>query len=135
MKRNKAVDLSKLQVLNAVNDDISMELLSTIANEPETAEGLIDRLKLSHRQYYNRISKLLNCGLVNLNGRKYTITTFGKLINGVLLKVSKVVGNSWKLKAIDAINSYKEMTLDERKRVIDQLIDDIELKKIIHGFG
>jgi hypothetical protein len=45
--------------------------------------------------------------------------------------VRKAVENSWKLKAIDSINSSDDISRNDRKNLVDSLIDDTEIKTIL----
>lgn len=131
MGRKKVKAVTKLEVLETISDDVSLIMISMIQNNSETADSLIDKLNITHKQYYDRITKLLKTGLVKRKGRDYFITSFGKLIYQAHLKIAKGATNLSRLKAIDAIKSNNDMSHDEYRNVIDGLIDDNELKKII----
>lgn len=133
MGRKKATGVSRLQVLEAICDDISITMFNTIANNPESPDSLADNLNISRKQCYDRISKLHNAGLLERKNKKYFVTSFGKLIYQAQLKVAKAASNYWKLKVIDAIKSYNEIPNTEYEDVIHELIDDPEIKKLILG--
>jgi hypothetical protein len=71
--------VTKLQVLNAISDNISVKMFRMIAADSETSEGLMDKLGVSRKQYYDRMCKLYAAGLITRRGRQicaYIIWTF-----------------------------------------------------------
>lgn len=131
MGRKTVKAVTKLQVLDTISDDVSLIMISMIQNTSETVDSIIDKLNITHKQYYDRITKLLKTGLVKRRGRYFYITSFGKLIYQAHLKIAKAATNLSTLKAIDAIKLNNEMSHDEYRNIIDGLIDDNELKNII----
>jgi predicted transcriptional regulator len=131
MKRRKVQAVTKLQVLDAISDDVSPIMISMIQDTSETADSVISKLNITHKQYYDRLGKLLKTGLVKRKGRDFYIKSFGKLIYQAYLKIAKAASNLSRLKALDAIKLNNKMSPDEYRNIIDGLIDDNELKKII----
>ena len=122
--------VTKLKVLDAISDDISLNLLNVIFNEAGTANSLRDQLQLSQKEYYPRMAKLIETGLIKRKSRAYTITSFGRLIHQAQLKVAKASKNLLKLKIADIVGD-SDISADEYTEFIDKLIDDIEIKNII----
>ena len=74
---------------------------------------------------------MIDVGLIKrVGGGKYSLTCFGKLIFGYLLKIQTAVKYYWKLKAIDSVLLSKnaEFTTEEYQRIIDKIIDNDEIK-------
>jgi hypothetical protein len=130
MKRTRLGTVTRLEVLDAISDDISLNLLSVIINKAGTADSLRDQLQLSQREYYARMVKLVDTGLVKRKGQAYTITSFGRLIYQAQLKIAKAAKNLSKLKVADIIRD-SDISKDEYTEFIDKLIDDDEIKNII----
>jgi predicted transcriptional regulator len=118
------------QVLDAISDEISFNMLKIIKNNAKNSETLRDELNISAKQCYVRIAKLVGTGLVKRNGGCYSITSFGRLIFQAQAKVAKAIENLSKLKIVDAIRS-SDLPKDEHTKLIDELIDDEELKEMI----
>jgi predicted transcriptional regulator len=123
--------VTKFQVLNAISDNISFKMFGMIANESETSDGLMDKLGVTRKQYYERMRKLYSAGLITRRGRQYAITSFGRLIYRAQMDLVKASDHLLKLKALDMIKAYKKISQDEYRKLIDTVIDDTELKKII----
>jgi hypothetical protein len=130
MKPTRRGTVTRVEVLDAISDDISLNLLNVIINEAGNAGSLRDQLQLSQREYYARMVKLVDTGLVKRKGRTYTITSFGRLIYQVQLKIAKAQKNLSKLKMADIVRD-SDISKDEYTEFIDKLIDDNEIKNII----
>jgi hypothetical protein len=124
--------LSIIDTLKAISDDKSLVLFSTVALSSGRTRVLINRLELTRKQYYSRMSGLVKAGLIIRRNGNYFLTSFGKMVYQVQILIGKAVQNYWKLKAIDSIESSSyELTTEERSKIIDTLIVDIELKQIL----
>ena len=71
---------------------------------------------------------------------KYCLTSFGKVIFSIYLKiVEPAVKYHLGLKAIESITlksaEAKELPLEERQRIIDNLLDNQEIKDILASSG
>jgi predicted transcriptional regulator len=126
--------VTRLQVLEAIADSISANILRMIANNSETCESLIDKLGVSRKQYYDRMGKLYRAGLIIRRGREYTITSFGRLIYRTHMDLAKASDSLLKLKAIDMIKTNKNISPDDYRKLVDSVIEDTELKNTIINF-
>jgi predicted transcriptional regulator len=119
-------------VLEAMSDNRSLELFRTIALTRTDSDTLISKTKLSRKQYYSRMSRLMNAGLIKRKNGKYTLTAFGKVIYDIAIAtLENAVSNYWKLKAIDSLEMSKALPAEERKKIIDSLIDNQVIKDIL----
>jgi hypothetical protein len=69
-------------ILHAVSDKKSLILLKMIANEFDEGadkDSLLEKINLTRKQFYLRISSLLSTGLINRILGRYCITSFGKI--------------------------------------------------------
>ncbi|MDQ6863675.1 MAG: hypothetical protein M3044_07600 [Thermoproteota archaeon] len=125
--------MSVPNILRAISDDKSIVLFNTIA----LASGgdiLISSLKLTRKQYYSRISALIKAELIKRQNGKYFLTSFGKIVYDFQAKVGHAVTNYWKLKAIDSFDisaAIDGVSKDECNKIIETLIDNQEIKKIL----
>jgi predicted transcriptional regulator len=118
------------QVLDAISDKISFNIFKIIRNNVKDTESLRDELNISAKQCYDRIAKLINTGLVKRNGGCYAITSFGHLIFHAQAKVAKATENLPELKIVDVIRG-SDISKDECKKLVHELIDDDELREMI----
>jgi predicted transcriptional regulator len=121
--------ISKARVLAELSIDKSLDLLDTIALESGDRNAIMNRLKLTRRQYYSRISGLIKSGLIEKHDGKYFLTSFGKLVREATQLIGVGVENYWKLKAIDTIQS--ELPEQERAKTVEVLIDEPKIRELL----
>ena len=87
-KPNENVDSAKYQnsnflagVIKLISDDKSLLIFCNIfLTSGDSSETIRAELKLTRKQYYSRISRLIKAGLVKRQKGKYFLTAFGKVI-------------------------------------------------------
>ena len=68
-------------VIKLISDDKSLLIFCTIfLASGDSSETIRAELKLTRKQYYSRISRLIKAGLVKRQKGKYFLTAFGKVI-------------------------------------------------------
>jgi hypothetical protein len=120
-----------VNILKAIADDKSLVLFNTIAIEGGDSDILVSRLGLTRKQYYARISGLLKTGLISRKNRLYRLTSFGKIVYDAQLTIGKAASTFWKLKAIDSFDSEHKLPVDERNKIVNALIDNQDIIKIL----
>jgi predicted transcriptional regulator len=118
------------QVLDAISDEISFNIFKIIKDNAKDTQGIRDELNISAKQCYDRIAILIDTGLIKRKAGYYIITSFGRLIFQAQAKVAKAIENYSKLKMVDVIRG-SDLTRDERTKLLDELIDDDELRGIV----
>ena len=92
-------------------------------------------MNLTTKQYYSRVSGLLNAGLIKRHKGKYFLTLLGKVVYDCQLTIGKALTYHWKLKAIESIEmsaSVKSgLPEGELAKLIDTLIDNHQIKDIL----
>ena len=73
--------ISTVDILNALADYNALVLFRTIAATRDGSNILISKMNLSRKQYYSRMSRLMNAGLVKRQNGKYILTSLGKVIH------------------------------------------------------
>jgi hypothetical protein len=124
--------ISISDTLSAISNDKSLVLFNTIALSSGNTDILIAKLDITRKQYYSRMSELMNAGLIIRRNGKYFLTSYGKVVYEAQILIGKANENYWKLKAFDSIKSSgHDMRAEELIRVIDTLILDNDLKEIL----
>ncbi len=89
---------------------------------------------LSKKQFYTRLKRLRDVGLIEKTGMTYKTTTFGSLVcNGHVKTLEEILGNFWNLKAIDILKSRKDFPLHQKESVIDEIIRSSNLRSIVNS--
>lgn len=100
-------------------------------NEPD----LLVSSKMSRKEYYTRISKLLKADLIKRFHKRYVLTTFGEVIYETQLRLAVAVNNRWKLKALDSLYVNDTISVSERSRTMDKIINDTGRIEITRNIG
>jgi predicted transcriptional regulator len=93
----------------------------------------LKEMNLSPKQYYTRVSGLLNAGLIKRQKGRYSLTLLGKVVYDTQMTIGKTLTYYWKLKAIDSIAMSSDVRLppEELTQLIDALIDNHFIKDIL----
>ena len=120
-------------MFESLSDNVSLELFTTIAHESINSVILRNKIKITRKQYYSRLSKMMKAGLIKRSSGKLVLTAFGKIVNEVQTTVQNASKNQWKLRAIDSIELSDELPKEERKKLLESLIDNRQIREILSG--
>jgi CheY-like chemotaxis protein/predicted transcriptional regulator len=112
--------------LSALADAKSLSIFESIASEDVDSNVLLRRTNLTIKQYYSRISALLDAGLVQKKHKKYALTSLGKVVYELQVVTQRALDNHWILKAIDSLDGVPKQ---EQESAVINLIQDPELRK------
>jgi len=118
-------------VLRTIADDKSLELFTTIAQEKMDSRNLKVKIKITRKQYYSRLSRMMRAGLVRRKNGKYILTAFGKIVYESKVTIENAVNNYWRLKAIDSLETTSEVPKEEQQKLIETLLDNEEIREIL----
>jgi predicted transcriptional regulator len=120
-------------ILKRIADEKALNLFNSIA----TSDGkpvLLRKSNLTSKQYYSRISGLMDAGLIKrCNSRYYSLTTLGKVVYDSHMIINKALSYYSRLKVIESIElSYGgAFPKEELVKLIDALIDNHQIKDMI----
>src|SRR5918995_3387187 len=126
-------------VLFFVSDSKSLSLFNMIANmsNPSSADRNrnpgnslpISRMNMSRKQYYTRINRLREAGLIRKNGARFILTSLGMVIYEIHKTITLAIHNRWRLQAIDSLASLSAagMPNEEKHKLISALMGDHEV--------
>ncbi len=122
---------STASVIRTIADDKSLELFTTVALESIDSKNLKNKTKLTRKQYYSRLSRMIRAGLVRRKNGKYILTTFGRIVYDSKVTIENALNNYWKLKAIDSLETSNEVPKEEQQKLIETLLDNEKIKGIL----
>lgn len=125
-----SVSVSNLDVLEAISDQLTLDIITTISNHVANSHNVIQILGITHKQYYSRSSKLLNIGIISRRNGEIILTSFGRLGYKAQLKIANAFAHYSELRMIGAIRSHCGIPDDEQKTIIEKLLDDAQLKNL-----
>jgi hypothetical protein len=121
-------------ILKKISDHETLTLFKTIAlsNEDRGSEHLKGK-NMTDKQYYSRISRLTDSGLIKRHKGKYSLTLLGKIVYDTNMTINQALTYYWKLKAIESIytSSSTSLAKEELSNLIDSLIDNRQIKDIL----
>ena len=123
--------VSTLRVLDVLSDRISIDIFNAIAEKVTTSDNIIQLLDISAKQFYTRHSDLLKTGLIRRRNNVLILTSFGRLIYHSLLIIATACRHSSELIMVDAVKSTAGIPDNEQKDLVDTLIRDPIIKKLL----
>jgi predicted transcriptional regulator len=89
---------------------------------------------LSKKQFYVRLKRLRDAGLVEKRQLFYRTTTFGSLVyNSHIKTMDRFLTNYWNLKAIDVLKAREDFPSHQKESVIKEIIQSGDLKSIVNA--
>jgi hypothetical protein len=122
---------SVAKIFESLSDEQSMKLFTTIALQGIYSTELRTQVVLTRKQYYSRISRMIKVGLIKRRSGKLVMTAFGKIVWESQKIVEAANKNQWKLKVIDSIDVSEELPKDERRKLLDNLIENRYMREIL----
>jgi hypothetical protein len=124
---------SIISILKGISDDKALVLFNSIAVADKSVRHIpLKELNLSAKQYYSRISGLLNAGVIKRHKSIYSLTLLGKIVYDSQMIIGMALSYHWRLKAIESIDmSSPDLQAEEITQLIDVLIDNPQIKEIL----
>jgi hypothetical protein len=122
---------SVANIFYCLSDEQSVMLFTTIAIKSINSVELRTKISLTRKQYYSRLSRMIRVGLIKRRSGKLVVTTLGKIVYELQKVVQDAYNNHWKLKVLDSIEMSEELPREERKKLMDSLIEHSRLKQIL----
>ena len=89
--------VTMLDVLDALRDPDGRDLFNSIATD-RSNDTFDYTVKITRKQYYSRLSKLIKADMIKRKGEKYVLTSFGEVIYSVHLEFDEAVDEHLKSK-------------------------------------
>ena len=124
-------------ILRKISDDKTLALFSSIAIANDIDKCIqLKQMNLTTKQYYFRISGLVDAGLIKRLKKRYSLTALGKVVYHSLMILGKTLSYYWKLRAIESVESvgsagFSGFSNEQMKQVIAALIDDNQVKELL----
>ena len=120
-------------VIKTISDNKTLTLFNSIAVSNDNRYISLKEMNLSTKQYYSRISGLVNAGLIKRHKGIFFLTLLGKVVYDTQMTIGKALTYYWKLKAIESFEMYSniEIPKEELTQLINALIDNHFIKDIL----
>jgi hypothetical protein len=118
-------------VFATLADKQSVEILSAASKGLHSSSARI--LNQSKKQYYVRLKRLVEMGLMEKLQSEYKLTTFGLLVYENHFKtMEKVIPNYWQIKSIDVLRTRNDFPLAQHENIMNEYIATSNLSEIIN---
>lgn len=120
-------------ILSRTSDEKTLALFDRIANSVGNRSATLRKSNLTEKQYYARVSSLMDADLIKRRKGEYSLTLFGKVVYDSQMIIGKALTYYGKLKAIDEIEMSYGTTFpkEELAQLINALIDSDQIKDAI----
>ncbi|MFL6359424.1 MAG: hypothetical protein ACJ72V_08810 [Nitrososphaeraceae archaeon] len=121
------------EIFSILSDRISSNILkSAYSGLRASSTNYIGNI--SKKQFYVRLKRLREAGLIEKREAFYRTTTLGSLIyNGHIKTLEDALLNFWQLKAIDLLKARKDFPLHQKETVVDEIVRGSNLKDIVNS--
>jgi hypothetical protein len=118
-------------VFESLSDEHSVKLFTIIAAQSPDTTDLRGKVSLTRKQYYSRVSRMIGVGLIKRIQGKLVLTAFGKIVYESQKFLEVATNSQWKLKVIDSIDLSDELPKEERRKLLDDLIENRRIREIL----
>ena len=127
----ETVPLLAEDVFALLGDKQSVEILTaSYAGLQSTSNGIGHQIK---KQYYVRLKRLVDLGLIEKHQSLYKLTSFGSIVYENHLKtLNKIVPNYWQIKSIDVLKSRDDFPPEQKEKIMNEYIETTGLKSIVN---
>jgi predicted transcriptional regulator len=122
-------------ILSRTSDEKTLALFDSIANSDgdRSRSAILRKSNFTEKQYYARISGLMDAGLIKRRKGEYSLTLLGKVVYESQMIIGKALTYYGRLKAIEEIEMSYGTTFpkEELAQLINALIDSDQIKDAI----
>ncbi|MGA8484218.1 MAG: hypothetical protein WB706_07435 [Nitrososphaeraceae archaeon] len=119
-------------VFALLGDKQSVEILiASSAGLQSTSNGIGNQTK---KQYYVRLKRLVDFGLIEKHQSIYKLTSFGSIVYQNHLKtMDKIIPNYWQIKSIDVLKSRHDFPPEQKEKIMNEYIETTNMKEILNA--
>jgi hypothetical protein len=127
----QAVPVLSEDVFSILGDKQAVAILTaSYSGLKSTSNGIGNQTK---KQYYVRLKRLVDMGLIDKHQSTYKLTSFGSIVFENHLKtMDKIVPNYWQIKSIDVLKSRDDFPAEQKEKIMNEYIQTSGLKGIVN---
>jgi hypothetical protein len=113
-----------------LGDEQSVEILGAAFTGFLSSNGIPNQTK---KQYYVRLKRLVDIGLIEKQHRTYKLTSFGSIVYENHVKtMDKILPNYWQIKSFDILKNRNDFPVEQKEKIINEYIETTGLKGVIN---
>lgn len=130
--QQRAIPCVAEDIFSTLADKLSVEIFTAASTGlRSTSKGLSDQSK---KQYYVRLKRLADMGLIEKVESIYKLTTFGSLVYENNFKtIDKILPNYWQIKSIDVLKSRNDFPIEKKENIINEYIATTGLSNSVNA--
>jgi hypothetical protein len=119
--QQRTVPVTVEDIFATLSDKQSVEIISVASKGLRSSStGIGNQTK---KQYYVRLKRLADMGLIEKQESIYKLTTIGSIVYQNHFKtMEKITANYWQIKSIDALRNRNDFPLDQKEHIINEYI-------------
>jgi len=119
-------------VFALLGDKQSVEILiASSAGLQSTSNGIGNQTK---KQYYVRLKRLVDFGLIEKHQSIYKLTSFGSIVYENHLKtMDKIIPNYWQIKSIDVLKSRGDFPPEQKEKIMNEYIKTTNMNGVLNA--
>jgi hypothetical protein len=119
-------------VFALLGDKQSVEILiASSAGLQSTSNGIGKQTK---KQYYVRLKRLVDFGLIEKHQSIYKLTSFGSIVYENHLKtMDKIIPNYWQIKSIDVLKSRGDFPPEQKEKIMNEYIKTTNMNGVLNA--
>jgi hypothetical protein len=119
-------------VFALLGDKQSVEILTaSSAGLQSTSNGIGNQTK---KQYYVRLKRLVDFGLIEKHQSIYKLTSFGSIVYENHLKtMDKIIPNYWQIKSIDVLKSRHDFPPEQKEKIMNEYIETTNMNEVFNA--
>ena len=119
-------------VFALLGDKQSVEILiASSAGLQSTSNGIGNQTK---KQYYVRLKRLVDFGLIEKHQSIYKLTSFGSIVYENHLKtMDKIIPNYWQIKSIDVLKSRHDFPPEQKEKIMNEYIETTNMNEVLNS--
>jgi predicted transcriptional regulator len=113
-----------------LGDKQSVEILGAASTGFLSSNGISNQTK---KQYYVRLKRLVDIGLIEKQHRTYKLTSFGSIVYENHVKtMDQILPNYWQIKSFDILKNRNDFPVEQKEKIINEYIETTGLKGVIN---
>jgi hypothetical protein len=118
-------------VFAILGDSQSVEILDAASiGLQSSSKGIGNQTK---KQYYVRLKRLVDIGLIEKRQSIYKLTSFGSIVYENHLKtMNKIMHNDWQIKSFDILKCRNDFPFAQKEKIIIEYVETTGLKGVIN---
>lgn len=117
-------------ILDALSNEHSIKIFKQTSTGLKSGKNGIKKTGLTKKQFYNRLNRLINLGLVSKTKGIYKHTSLGTIVNSTQIKpLEEALIDYWNLRAIDELKNSKNIPLQEQEKIAKSIINKNKLNE------